>query len=104
MHLVGLHSAIKMLAARVRLIQQLVQKMQSGELPFHHALARKVSSLLHSLPAMDSPEFSTEYLTDYNDTLLAIYLASMTKVGGIVFALYVPAVLVRAAHALEAVA
>ena len=30
-HLVGMHSAIKMLNARVRLIMQVIQKMQSGE-------------------------------------------------------------------------
>lgn len=35
--------------------------------------------MMHSLPAMDSPDFNTDYLTDYNDTLLAIYLASITK-------------------------
>lgn len=78
-HLVGLHSAIKMLNARVKLIQQLVQKMHSGQLPFHHSLARKISSLVSSLPAMDSSEFTKDFLNDYNDTLLAIYLASMTK-------------------------
>lgn len=51
----------------------------AGEIPFHHGLVRKISSLVHSLPAMDSPDFNKDYLTDYNDTLLAIYLASMTK-------------------------
>ena len=30
-HLVSMHSAIKMLSARIRLIQQLIHKMQSGE-------------------------------------------------------------------------
>mmetsp|Transcript_16050 Transcript_16050/g.34706 ORF Transcript_16050/g.34706 Transcript_16050/m.34706 type:complete len:305 (-) Transcript_16050:43-957(-) len=78
-HLIGMHSAIKMLNSRVRLIQQLLQKMQSGEVPFNHALVRKMSSLVHSLPAMDSPQFSKDYLTEFNDTMLTIYLSSMTK-------------------------
>lgn len=78
-HLLGLHSAIKMLNARVKLVQQVVQRMHSGQLPFHHSLVRKISSLVTSLPAMDSSEFTKAYLNDFNDTLLAIYLASMTK-------------------------
>lgn len=48
-------------------------------MPFHHGLARKISNLVASLPAMDSPDFTNDYLNDYNDTLLTIYLACMTK-------------------------
>ncbi|GAX82869.1 hypothetical protein CEUSTIGMA_g10295.t1 [Chlamydomonas eustigma] len=78
-HLVGMHTAIKMLSARVKMIQQLVVKMKSGELPCHHELLRKISSLVHSLPAMETPDFNLDYLKDYNDTLLAVYLSSLTK-------------------------
>lgn len=78
-HLLGLHSAIKMLNVRVKAIQELVEQMQSGEVPFNHSIVRKISSLMHSMPAMDSAEFQRDYLTDYNDTLLAVYLGTMTK-------------------------
>ena len=93
-HLVGIHSAIKMLNARVKLIEQFLHKMQmgalqpsllcsarghlitkdgatyhllllpllAGELPFNHALVRKISSLVHSLPAMNTAEFNKDYL------------------------------------------
>uniref|UniRef100_A0A7R9VSN0 COP9 signalosome complex subunit 6 n=1 Tax=Chlamydomonas euryale TaxID=1486919 RepID=A0A7R9VSN0_9CHLO len=78
-HLVGLHSAIKMLHTRVACIQQLVRAMRDGRTPFDAARVRKISSLMHSLPAMASPMFNGGYLTDYNDTLLTVFLASMTK-------------------------
>ena len=78
-HLSGIHSAIKMLHERVAAIQRLVRAMDGGQQPFDHALVRKISSLVHSLPAMDSPEFKEEYAREVNDALMATQLALVTK-------------------------
>eukprot|EP00877_Chromochloris_zofingiensis_P010803 jgi/Chrzof1/5977/Cz16g22120.t1 len=78
-HLTGLHSAIKMLTAKVGVLQQYMHQISSGEVPFPHAIVRQVSSLVHSLPALDTPAFHKDYLVEYNDTMATLYLASVTK-------------------------
>lgn len=78
-HLSGVHSAIKMLHERVAAIQRLVQAMDQGALPFDHALLRKISSLVHSLPAMEDPDFKEEYAREVNDALMTMQLALVTK-------------------------
>jgi COP9 signalosome complex subunit 6 len=78
-HLSGVHSAIKMLHERVAAIQMVVQEMDQGKQPFDHALVRKISCLVHSLPAMDRPEFKEEYAREVNDALMNIQLALVTK-------------------------
>lgn len=78
-HLISMHSAIKMLNERIRAINELVSKVQSGEVAYPHALLRQISSLVHSLPAMNTAAFNKDYLTEYNNTLLTIYLSTITK-------------------------
>ena len=78
-HLTGIHSAIKMLNSRVRVIQQYLGAMQKGDMPLDNSLLRQVSSLVRRLPAMESEKFQDDFLTEYNDTLLMTYLAMFTN-------------------------
>ncbi|GAB4821425.1 hypothetical protein N2152v2_008471 [Parachlorella kessleri] len=78
-HLTSMHSAIKMLVSRIALLHQMLVKMQSGELPFDHGLVRQVAGLVQRLPAVDSLQFSQDYLTEYNEALLTIMLSSVTQ-------------------------
>jgi COP9 signalosome complex subunit 6 len=78
-HLMGLHSAIKMLSRRIKVLHHLLLSFSKGELPIDHSLLRQVSSLVRRLPAIDSAQFQEEFLTEYNDTLLMTYLAGITK-------------------------
>ncbi|XP_051203358.1 COP9 signalosome complex subunit 6 [Lolium perenne] len=78
-HLTGIHSAIKMLNSRVRVIQQYLGSMQKGDIPLDNSLLRQVSSLVRRLPAMESEKFQDDFLTEYNDTLLMTYLAMFTN-------------------------
>ncbi|KAJ0266971.1 COP9 signalosome complex subunit 6a [Hirschfeldia incana] len=66
-HLTGIHSAIKMLNSRIRVLHQYLAAMQ------------KVSSLLRRLPAMESERFQDNFLMEYNDKLLVTYLAMITN-------------------------
>ncbi|KAG2432184.1 hypothetical protein HXX76_009104 [Chlamydomonas incerta] len=90
--LVSLHSAIKMLLERLRVIHGAMGKVAGAAGPdggaaaaagagaaYPHSLLRQVSSLVHSLPACNTDAFNREYLTEYNDTLLTLYLAAMTR-------------------------
>lgn len=78
-HLTGIHSAVKMLNCRIRVLHHFLVSIQRGEIPYEHSLLRQVSSLLRRLPAIDSGKFQDDFLMEYNDTLLMAYLASITK-------------------------
>ncbi|XP_062192748.1 COP9 signalosome complex subunit 6-like [Phragmites australis] len=78
-HLTGIHSAIKMLNSRARVIHQFLVAMKSGEVPVDNSLLRQVSSLVRRLPAMESQKFQDDFLMEYNDTLLMTYLAMFTN-------------------------
>ncbi|XP_057978893.1 COP9 signalosome complex subunit 6a-like isoform X2 [Malania oleifera] len=78
-HLTGIHSAIKMLNSRIRVLHHYLLAMQKGEIPCENALLRQVSSLLRRLPAIESEKFQDDFLMEYNDTLLITYLAMFTN-------------------------
>lgn len=52
-HTSTLHSATKMLRSRVDVVHQVVKGMADGSIPHDHALLRRVSSLVNSMPALD---------------------------------------------------
>ncbi|PKA51233.1 COP9 signalosome complex subunit 6a [Apostasia shenzhenica] len=78
-HLTGIHSAIKMLNSRIRVVHQYLLAMQRGDVPLENSLLRQVSSLLRRLPAMESEKFQDDFLMEFNDTLLMTYLAMFTN-------------------------
>ena len=51
-----------MLQQQLVALRGLVARAQAGEVAFPHALARRVSALVHSLPALSSPEFERDFL------------------------------------------
>ncbi|CAH2069769.1 unnamed protein product [Thlaspi arvense] len=90
-HLTGIHTAIKMLNSRIRVLYQYLAAMQKGymtrgvgsyflgDIPCDNSLLRQVSSLLRRLPAMASERFQDDFLMEYNDKLLITYLAMVTN-------------------------
>ncbi|GMH05899.1 hypothetical protein Nepgr_007739 [Nepenthes gracilis] len=78
-HLTSIHSAIKMLNSRVRVLHQYLLAMQKGDIPCENSLLRQVSSLLRRLPVAESGNFQDDFLMEYNDTLLVTYLAMLTN-------------------------
>ncbi|EXB38286.1 COP9 signalosome complex subunit 6a [Morus notabilis] len=78
-NLTGIHSAIKMLNSRIRVLHHYLLSMQKGEIPCENSLLRQVSSLLRRLPAIESGKFLDDFLMEYNDTLLITYLAMFTN-------------------------
>lgn len=92
------HSAVKMLASRVKIILEYVKAMERGEVPKSHEILREAKALTNRLPVLNSNYFQGEYYTvitsfnfikhrlinfhllqQYNDVLLQTYLASITK-------------------------
>ncbi|KAJ7963469.1 COP9 signalosome complex subunit 6a [Quillaja saponaria] len=78
-HLTGIHSAIKMLNSRIRVLHHYLLAVQKGDIPCENSLLRQVSSLLRRLPAVESGKFQDDFLMEYNDTLLITYLAMLTN-------------------------
>ncbi|GMH44168.1 hypothetical protein BSKO_12102 [Bryopsis sp. KO-2023] len=78
-HLVGMHSAMKMLIGRLGVLTSALEKMESGEVPFDHSLVREISSLINKLPVMDTGDFQSNFMTEYIDALLTIHLSNLTK-------------------------
>eukprot|EP00775_Hariotina_reticulata_P006236 gene6236-6473_t len=84
-HLMGLHSAIKMLVGKLGVIKQQLDQLafegssSLGDGPFPHAIMRQIGSLVSSLPALDNTSFRKEYLIEYNDTLATLLLAGLTQ-------------------------
>lgn len=77
-NLTGVHSAIKMLNARIKVIHDFLLDTKSGKIPTDHGLLRQISSITHSLPTMQSASFRDELVREHNDTMLLSYLAVMT--------------------------
>ncbi|KAH9547612.1 hypothetical protein CY35_11G042800 [Sphagnum magellanicum] len=61
-HLTGMHSAIKMLNSRIRILHHHLVSIQKGEAPYDHSLLRQVSSLIRKLPAIDFSRFQDDFL------------------------------------------
>lgn len=78
-HLDRIQNATKMLTERVGNVIRYVKAVQDGSVPVDHEMLRQIKSLCHMLPAMDTVDFRSESLTEYNDNLLQIYLATLMK-------------------------
>ncbi|KAK8483679.1 hypothetical protein V6N11_061661 [Hibiscus sabdariffa] len=65
-HLTGIHSAIKMLNSRIRVLHHYLVGMQKGDIPCENSLLRQ-------------KKFQDDFLMEYNDTLLITYLAMFTN-------------------------
>ncbi|CAM6034705.1 unnamed protein product [Sphagnum compactum] len=64
-HLTGMHSAIKMLNSRIRILHHHLVSIQKGEAPYDHSLLRQVCSLIRRLPAIDSSRFQDDFLMEH---------------------------------------
>jgi COP9 signalosome complex subunit 6 len=82
----SLRVSISTLIERITVLQQFLMDTKAGLIPFDHSLLREVSILCSSVPIIDllkdeTSNFTDDYINSYNDTLLATYLACLTKQG-----------------------
>ncbi|CAK9869269.1 unnamed protein product [Sphagnum jensenii] len=61
-HWTGMHSAIKMLNSRIRILHHHIVSIQKGEAPYDHSLLRQVCNLIRRLLAIDSSRFQDDFL------------------------------------------
>lgn len=74
-----LGTSLRTLKGRVQVLVNYLQATKEGQVPMDFRTLRQVSSVCHQLPAMDPAELGPEFVSDFNDTLLVNYLASVTK-------------------------
>lgn len=78
-HFATLSNAVDMLNDRIQILIQYLENVKCGKAPVNHKLMRQINSLIHRLPAVDSPKFINEYINELNETLMITYMATMTK-------------------------
>ncbi|EIE22810.1 Mov34-domain-containing protein [Coccomyxa subellipsoidea C-169] len=78
-HYMSLHAAIKMLHGRLLILHVLLRNIDSGEIPYDHALIRQAASLVRQLPAIRAASFHQNYLVEFNDAMLTVYLSGITN-------------------------
>jgi len=78
-HLARIRGATDMLRERVLTVLNYLKAVEKNEVEPDYAMLRQVKSLVDMLPAMNTSEFRSEAVTEYNDNLLQIYLATLMK-------------------------
>ena len=70
---------MKMLLPRIQSLCEYLQKVQSGEAKFDHAIMREIGRLCDMLPAANSEDFEKRFLKEYSDVMLLSYLSVLTQ-------------------------
>jgi len=78
-HFVTLSKAIGQLNSRVSVLHKFLSDVQSGKQKPDQKILREIKGLCNRLPTMDSPQFTDDFLGEYNDALLVAYLSTLTK-------------------------
>jgi COP9 signalosome complex subunit 6 len=78
-HFTTLSKAIQMLSVRVRVLLKFLDDHKAGRVKADQRVLREIKALLAQLPCMDSADFKTDFLYEYNDALLITYLTAITK-------------------------
>jgi len=78
-HLTGVHNSISMLAVRLRILRKFLEAVKDSSVPVDHGLLRQLGSLCNQLPSLHSDQLKHDFISEYNDSLMITYLASITK-------------------------
>merc|ERR1712032_704506 len=78
-HLGGLSSSVKMLHTRVQAIHEYLCRVRDGGEPKNYKALRQIKALVSLLRCEQPLALDQAFLTEYNDSLLTVYLAVMTK-------------------------
>jgi len=78
-HLFSVSSAVNTLTLRIKMLQKYIESVKQGKVQKDHGLLRRIVSLCHQLPTIDTEQFKQEFMSEYNDALLVTYLAAITK-------------------------
>lgn len=59
----GMHNAISMLNSRIKILLKFLEATKQGQIPKDHGVLRNLACLCNQLPAIDSKEFSQEFIS-----------------------------------------
>eukprot|EP00180_Rhodochaete_pulchella_P003343 Plantae.Rhodophyta-Rhodochaete_pulchella.ctg56162.p2 GENE.Plantae.Rhodophyta-Rhodochaete_pulchella.ctg56162~~Plantae.Rhodophyta-Rhodochaete_pulchella.ctg56162.p2 ORF type:complete len:119 (+),score=10.57 Plantae.Rhodophyta-Rhodochaete_pulchella.ctg56162:40-357(+) len=64
---------------RIDTLVSFLEGTKSGSIPVDHKVLRQVATICGQLPGRDDATFNPEFLSEYNDSMLVTYLATLTK-------------------------
>lgn len=71
--------AIHMLEERIDVLVAFLEATRDGKIPTDHALLRQVAAICAAIPTAKSDKFRKDFSSEYNDSMLVTYLATLTK-------------------------
>eukprot|EP01095_Lingulamoeba_sp_RSL-Kostka_P007279 TRINITY_DN229_c6_g1_i1.p1 TRINITY_DN229_c6_g1~~TRINITY_DN229_c6_g1_i1.p1 ORF type:complete len:329 (+),score=101.01 TRINITY_DN229_c6_g1_i1:135-1121(+) len=74
----GTHNSISMLNIRIQIVENYLSKVIEGSIEPNYEVLRKIKTMCAFLPTIKGQTFTKDYLSEYNDALLTMYLASIT--------------------------
>lgn len=75
----SLGSAVGMLLKRLEALHQFAIEVEAGSRPWDHQALREIRAVLDALAATPPEELRAAQLAEQNDSLLSVYLSTMTK-------------------------
>lgn len=78
-HVETLDSSLTTLSQRVAAIVQYLKLVDEERAELDYGVLRQIADVCNQLPTGDSAELRSEFIKDYNDTLMLSYLANVTK-------------------------
>jgi len=78
-HYSTVQQAVTTLNQRLKVVQNFLRDTQSGKIKTDHSILRAIKGLCNRLPAASAGDFRDGFLSEYNDSLLVSYLATITK-------------------------
>lgn len=83
LHLQSMCNSIKMLKLRLDAIVNFLKHCQKENKRIDPSIMRRVSSLCHMLPSLETESFKQQFLVEYNDSLLVTYLSTILKASNV---------------------
>ncbi|KAI9218502.1 maintenance of mitochondrial structure and function-domain-containing protein [Blastocladiella britannica] len=78
-HLTSQRNSLDMLNMRVKTLLAYMEAVESGKISGDPALLRQISAVASQLPTISGSQFNQQLAKEYNDWLLTLYLAVLTK-------------------------
>jgi len=80
--LTSLHKAITSLNQRIKALHSYLQDVRAGKVVADQKILREIKGLCNRLPTMDTADFKQDFLLEYSDALLIVYLSALSKGSG----------------------
>ena len=78
-HVEAVDTSVRTLGDRVTVMVDYLRSVQSGTAEVDYGLLRQIANLCDQLPGASTDDLDSDFMRDYNDSLMVSYLANVTK-------------------------